>query len=206
MSNYKAAHLKFICCYPLLLQSIKSKQTKQAAEKAGSGPRPRLQEPVGPVPLGPLGGGSGRGSKQGGHTCPAPRAGTRTNMAKDRDTAVAEGEMEPLGGFSRRAPRFWGQWGAAWKERGCPGGSGGKCWPPRDPRVWGPRGWAGRPAEGGSEAAPPRRDAYERPLSPHAARGPGTAARPGERGVGPRPEGAMPRLAPPGRSPRPPPA
>ncbi|EPQ03827.1 DENN domain-containing protein 2D [Myotis brandtii] len=47
-------------------------------------------------------------------------------MAKDLDTAVAGGETERLEGFSRRAPRSWGQWGATWKVRGCPRGIPGR--------------------------------------------------------------------------------
>lgn len=167
----------------------------------GQDPGPRAL-----VPLGPWG--SGSGSERGGHTCPAPRARRRTNMAKGLDTAVAEGETERLEQSGRRAPRFWGQWGAAWKVRGCPRdiprpSCGGRRWPLRDPARSGtarlgrarfPGGWErGGAAPSGRLRAPS--------VTPRTPRGPGTAARPGERGVGPRPEGATPRLAAPGRVP-----
>lgn len=127
-------------------------------------------------------------------------------MAKDLDTAVAAGETRRLQRALRRAPHFWAQWGAAWKTHGCAQGilrpsCGGR-------RFWGPRGWEGHASPGAPRRVGARWRRPVRPgrrqgpsVTPRTPRGGGTAARPGERGVGPRPEGATPRLAPLGQVP-----
>lgn len=157
----------------------------------GQDPGPRAL-----VPLGPWG--SGSGSERGGHDKYGKRSGH--GRCRGRDGAV--GTVRP------KSSPLLGSVGAAWKVRGCPRGMprpscGGRRWPLRDPARSGtarlgrarfPGGWErGGAAPSGRLRAPS--------VTPRTPRGPGTAARPGERGVGPRPEGATPRLAAPGRVP-----
>lgn len=69
---------------------------------------------------------------------------------------------------SGKATPFWDRWGAAWKVRGCPQDTTSRCCEGRggplpDPERLGTAGFRkarfpGRPTEGGSARAPPRRD------------------------------------------------